>query len=35
MAVSGLITAMQSIFATPEYADRIPNSVKSVITAGN
>lgn len=35
MAVSGLITAMQSIFATPEYADRIPNSVKSVITEGN
>lgn len=35
MAVSGLITAMQGIFATPEYADRIPNSVKSVITAGN
>ena len=35
MAVSELITAMQSIFATPEYADRIPNSVKSVITAGN
>lgn len=35
MAVSTMISAIQSIFATPEYADRIPQTVRDSIAAGN
>ena len=35
MAVSSLVAAIRNIFATPEYADRIPSYVQSAITAGN
>lgn len=35
MAVSPIIPYMQGIFTTPEYADRIPANVQSVITSGN
>lgn len=35
MAVSPIITAMQNIFATSEYATRIPEYVRNAITSGN
>lgn len=35
MVVSSLISAIANIFATPEYADRIPQSVKQAIENGN
>lgn len=35
MAVSSMISAMQSIFATPTYANRIPENVRTAIANGN
>lgn len=34
MAVSGMIPAIQSLFATPEYSSRIPANVKTAIANG-
>lgn len=35
MAVSSIVTALRNVFATPEYANRIPKYVRDAITTGN
>ena len=35
MAVSNLLTTIAGIFATPEYANRIPENVRNAIATGN